>query len=345
MEGNVKRYGVTPDGEAFLVTLQAGDIEAKITNYGCIIESIKVPDRNGEKTDVVLGFDKLEDYIRYGSHFGCVVGRYANRISNARFILNGIEYKLSANNGRNSLHGGARGFDKRLWKINNVDSSKVNLSYLSRDGEEGYPGNLHVSLEYSLTPNGELALNYQAKTDKTTIINLTNHSYFNLAGSGDILDHVASINADYYTTADTELIPTGEVCAVGGTPMDLRKPVLIRDRISEPFDQLKYGGGFDTNYIIKRTSGTIIPAASVYHPASGRFMEVYSTEPGIQFYTGNQLKGKHIGKGGIAYEKNAGLCVETQHFPDSPNHPTFPNTILRPEETYSQSTIYKFTVR
>ena len=345
MEGNVKRYGVTIDGEAFLVTLQAGDIEAKITNYGCIIQSIKVPDRNREKTDVVLGFDKLEDYIRYSSHFGCVVGRYANRISNARFILNGIEYKLSANNGRNSLHGGARGFDKRLWKINSVDSSKVSLSYLSRDGEEGYPGNLDVSLEYSLTTDGKLAANYRAKTDKATIINLTNHSYFNLAGSGNILNHITIINADNYTPADAELIPTGEICPVTGTPMDLRKPVLIRERISEPFDQLIYGGGFDANYIINKTRGKIIPAASVYHPTSGRFMEVYSTEPGIQFYTGNQLNGMYIGKGGIAYEKNAGLCVETQHFPDSPNHLTFPNTILRPGETYSQSTIYRFTVK
>jgi aldose 1-epimerase len=345
MEANVKRYGVTSDGEAFLVTLQAGDIEANITNYGCIIQSIKAPDRNGEKIDVVLGFDKLEDYIRYGAHFGCVVGRYANRISNARFILNGIEYRLSANNGRNSLHGGARGFDKMLWKIDRVDSSKVSFSYLSSDGEEGYPGKLDVSVEYSLTSNGELAVIYGAITDKATVINLTNHSYFNLAGSGDILDHVVLINADYYTPADAELIPTGEICAVAGTPMDLRKPMLIRDRILEPFDQLKYGGGFDVNYALNRASDMIIPAASVYHPASGRFMEVYSTEPGIQFYTGNQLKGKYIGKSGIAYEKNAGLCVETQHFPDSPNHPTFPNTILRPGETYTQCTKYRFTVR
>ena len=345
MEANVERYGVTSDGEAFLITLHEGEIEAKITNYGCILQSIMAPDRNGEKADVVLGFDNLEDYIRYGAHFGCVVGRYANRISNARFILNGIEYRLAANNGRNSLHGGARGFDKRLWNIDTVDSNKVRFSYLSSDSEEGYPGKLDVSVEYSLTHNGELAINYQAITDKTTVVNLTNHSYFNLAGSGDILDHVASINADYYTTADTELIPTGEVCAVGGTPMDLRKPVLIRDRISEPFDQLKYGGGFDVNYVINRASDMILPAASVYHPASGRLMEVYSTEPGIQFYTGNQLKGNYIGKGGVAYKRNAGLCFETQHFPDSPNHPTFPSTILRPGETYIQCTIYRFTMR
>lgn len=338
-------FGKTADGtpvQLYTLTNKNG-LEAKITNFGGSVVSLKVPDRNGKFRDVVLGFDSLEGYLENKPHFGSLIGRYGNRIANGRFTLNDVEYTLAKNNGENHLHGGIKGFDKVVWKAKEVKSDEgvgLELTYLSKDGEEGYPGNLSVKVLYTLTNNNELKIDYSAITDKNTVINLTNHSYFNLAGegSGDILGHVLTLNADRFTPVDKNLIPTGELMSVKATPMDFTKPTAIGARIDNDHEQLVFGIGYDHNWVLNE-----LLAAKVYEPTTGRVLEVYTTEPGVQFYTGNFLDGSVAGKGGKVYYKRYGFCLETQHFPDSPNKPHFPTTVLKPGESYAQTTIYKFS--
>lgn len=307
-------------------------VEVSITNYGGTVTSIKVPDRNGVFGDIVLGYDTIEEYMRNPRYLGALIGRYANRIAGGRFSLNGVEYQLAQNNnGANHLHGGVRGFDKRIWKVSETPAS-LHFEYFSPDGEENYPGNLTVAVDYSLNDQNELRIEYHATTDKDTIINLTNHSYFNLAGQGTILDHELTLQADSFTPVSDELIPTGEIRAVDGTRMDFRTPRVISE------------GGYDHNFVLNDWQlGSVRSVAKLREAKSGRVMEVFTTQPGIQFYSGNFLDGSLIGKGGVAYEKYAALCLETQHFPDSPNQPNFPSTVLRTGETYNETTIYKFT--
>jgi aldose 1-epimerase len=317
-------------------------IIAKITNFGGILVSLEVPDRNGTLADVTLGFDKLDGYLGEHPYFGAIVGRYANRIGKAQFTLDGKVYKLAANDNENHLHGGIKGFDKKVWRLEdidyNADEAMVKLSYVSEDGEEGYPGNLACSVTYTLTKVDKLRIHYEAETDKTTVVNLTNHSYFNLAGQGnsDILGHEMLINADKYTVVDKGLIPTGENRPVKGTPMDFTTPMTIGSRI----DQVE--GGYDHNYVLNSGGGTLALAVKVYEPTSGRVMEVYTDQPGVQFYTGNFLDGSITGKAGKVYKKHYGFCLETQHFPDSPNKPDFPSVLLHPGQKYQTQTVYKF---
>jgi aldose 1-epimerase len=311
------------------------------------VVSIHVPDRQGKMADVVLGFDNLDNYLRNNPYCGAIVGRYANRIAKGRFPLDGVEYKLAQNDGPNSLHGGLKGFDKVAWKARELPQNQptLELTYLSKDGEEGYPGNLSVKVVYSLTDSNELRVDYTATTDKDTVLNLTNHSYFNLAGqgNGDILKHEITINADRFTPIDETLIPTGELRKVEGTALDFRKPSAIGGRINENNEQLKFGKGYDHNYVLNRRGGRLTPAARVTEPESGRVVEVLTTQPGLQFYTGNFLDGKIHGKGGKVYGHRSAFCLETQHFPDSPNKPAFPSTALKPGQTYHETTIYKFS--
>ena len=343
-------FGTMTDGQTIDVyTLtNRGGMQVEITNYGGRVVSIVVPDRQGKRADVVLGFDRLDGYLANNPFFGALVGRYANRIGNARFVLDGVEYKLAQNNGPNSLHGGLKGFDKRVWKAREAlrDHPALELTYLSRDGEEGYPGNLSAKVVYSLTDSNELIIDYTATTDKDTVINLTNHSYFNLAGegSGDILNHEIMINADRFTPIDATLIPTGELRKVDGTPLDFRKPTAIGARINEHDEQLKFGRGYDHNFVLNRTGHGPTLAARVTEPVSGRVLEVFTTQPGVQFYTGNFLDGTVHGKGGKVYGHRSAFCLETQHFPDSPNKPGFPSSELKPGQTYHETTIYKFSV-
>lgn len=325
-------------------------VSAKITNYGGIVVSLNVPDKSGQLGDVVLGFDNLEDYRKAHPFFGALAGRYGNRIANGKFSLNGIEYRLAQNDGPNSLHGGLKGFDKVIWKAKPIDTPAgptLELTYLSQDGEEGYPGNLSVKVVYTLTHDNELRIDYTATTDKDTIVNLTHHSYFNLAGAGkgDILDHELMIKADRFTPVDETLIPTGELKPVAGTSFDFTRPTKIGLRIDQEDEQLKFGRGYDHNYVLTKADGSLALAARVFEPTSGRVMEVWTTEPGIQFYSGNFLDGSNIGKGGQPYPRRSGFCLETQHFPDSPNHPNFPSTVLKSGETYRSTTIYKFSVQ
>jgi aldose 1-epimerase len=350
-----KSFGRMPDGtNVTLYTLtNAGGAEVQITNYGGAVVSLKMPDKNGKLDDVVLGFDTLPGYLQQGNpYFGALIGRYGNRIAKGKFTLDGATYNLAVNNGPNSLHGGKKGFDKVVWTASPVAPSAngavgLELSYQSLDGEEGYPGSLYVKVAYTLTQDNALKIDYTATTDKTTVLNLTNHAYFNLngAGSGDILDHVVQINADRITPVDENLIPTGELKSVAGTPFDFRQPMAIGARIDQDEQQIKYGGGYDHNFVLNGASGTGMPflAARVLAPKSGRVMEVLTTEPGVQFYTGNFLDGTLKGKGGKTYKKRYAFCLETQHFPDSPNHPSFPSTTLKPGETYQQTTIYRFS--
>ncbi len=340
-----KPFGKVGGKEVFLFTLQnARGMTVKLTNYGGIVTSLLVPDRNGKIADVVLGYDNLEGYLKDSPYFGAIVGRYANRISKGRFVLDGKEYKLACNNGPNHLHGGIVGFDKKVWDAEPYEAAHeagVTLRYLSKDGEEGYPGNLKVQVTYALTEENELAIRYQAVTDKATPVNLTHHGYFNLkgAGEGDVLGHQVTIDADRYTVVNDELIPTGELRPVKGTPMDFTSPHTIGERIG----QVK--GGYDINFVLNPPRDLDHPglAAYVREPESGRVMMVYTSEPGIQFYTGNFLDGTITGKGGKVYKKHYAFCLEAQHFPDSPNHPEFPNVILRPGRMYRQVTIYRFT--
>jgi aldose 1-epimerase len=347
MSINTESFGKTPEGQrvALYTLTNTNGIRARITNYGAILVSLEVPDKNGKLADITLGFDTLEGYIKEHPYFGATVGRYANRIGGAKFKLNDVEYQLAANNGPNHLHGGIKGFDKVVWKAEDVtaesDRALVRLSYLSKDGEEGYPGNLACTVTYTLTKDDELKINYEAETDKTTILNLTNHSYWNLAGqgNGDILGHELTLNADKYTPVDEGLIPTGQIKSVKDSPMDFTKPMKIGSRIAQ------VEGGYDHNYVLNSGGGTLALCARVYEPTSGRVMEIHTIEPGVQFYTGNFLDGSITGKAGRVYNKNYGFCLETQHFPDSPNKPDFPSVVLKPGDKYITVTVHKFYVK
>jgi len=340
-------FGKTREGVAVsLYTLtNRNGVEARITNYGGILVSLKTPDRHGTLVDIVLGFDSVEGYQANPSpFFGALIGRYANRIGHARFTLGGVEYKLDKNDGDNTLHGGSRGFDKRLWSARELPDGGLELTYLSKDGEEGFPGNLTATVTYHLTDANELRIDYAATTDKLTVVNLTNHSYFNLKGAGstDILGHRLMLNADRFTPVDAGLIPTGELRPVAGTPFDFRKPTAIGAHIEEADEQLKLGHGYDHNWVIHRTGDGLTPAARVDEPTTGRVLEVLTTQPGVQFYTSNFLDGTIHGKGGMVYARRSALCLETQHFPDSPNKPAFPSTELKPGERYRSTTVFRF---
>jgi aldose 1-epimerase len=343
-------YGRTADGEVVeLFTLRnAKGMVVRIATYGATVVSIEVPDRKGQGADVVLGFDTLEGYLGTHPHFGGVVGRYGNRIANGRFSLGGVEYVLARNNGENHLHGGVRGFDRAVWRGRDASTTAlpaVELSYLSKDGEEGYPGNLATKVTYTLTDKNELRIDYEATTDKETVVNLTNHSYFNLAGqgAGDILGHRLVLEASRFTPVREGLIPTGELRPVEGTPFDFRKATPIGARIDAADAQLALGKGYDHNFVLDGKAGTLSPAARVVELGTGRVMEVLTTEPGVQFYTGNFLDGSIKGKGGKTYGRRSGLCLETQHFPDSPNQPSFPSTVLKPGGRYQTTTVYRFS--
>jgi aldose 1-epimerase len=345
-----KPFGKMPDGTPVdLYTLRnRHSVEVKISNYGGIVVSIKVPDRDGQFGDVVLGYDIFESYLKENPFFGAMVGRYGNRIAGAKFTLNGKEYKLAANNGPNSLHGGLKGFDKVVWQgksLGTPEGPALELTYLSKDGEEGFPGNLSATAVYTLTDDNGLKLEYTATTDKETIVNLTHHSYFNLAGKGDVLNHEVMISADKFTPTDKNLIPTGELRPVKGTPFDFRKPTAIGARINQDDEQLKFGGGYDQNWVIDKKPGRLGLMARVYEPTTGRVLEVLSTEPGMQFYTGNHLGGTIKGKGGWAYKARNAFCMEPQHYPDSPNHPEFPSVVLKPGQEYHNTIIYRFSVK
>jgi aldose 1-epimerase len=340
-----KTFGKTEDGkEVDLYTLTNDNgLIAQITNYGGIVTSLQVPDRDGNLGDIVSGYDSLEEYIKNNPYFGALIGRCGNRISKGKFTLNGVEYTLATNQDTNHLHGGIKGFDKVIWDAEEMQTDEgpaLKLTYLSKDGEEGYPGNLSCTVIYTLTNNDELKVSYEAETDKDTIVNLTHHSYFNLGGhdSGDTLGHELMINADNYTAVDEELITTGQIKPVKDTPMDFTSPVAIGARI----DQVE--GGYDHNYVLNSSDGSLALAASVYEPKTGRVMEISTTEPGIQFYSGNFLDGSIKGKGAV-YNKHSAFCLEAQHFPDAPNKPNFPSIVLRPGEKYTHLTVHKFSAR
>jgi aldose 1-epimerase len=333
-------FGRIEGKDIFLFSLASANMTVKITNFGGIVTSIIVPDRTGKMDDVVLGFDSLKSYVGVHPYFGCIVGRCANRIAGGKFVLDGTTYQLAKNTGDNHLHGGISGFDKKVWdaaEYRQGDEAGIELTYISHDGEEGYPGDLKVRVIYSLTPDMELKIRYFAETNKPTPINLTYHGYFNLkgAGNGDMLDHELMINADRYNVVNEQLLPTGELRDVTGTPMDFRQPKPIGH------DMAQVDGGYDHNFVLN-SAGDLIKVAVLSEASSGRWMEVYTNQPGMQFYGGNFLDGTLTGKNGRVYKKHYGLCLETQHFPDSPNQPSFPNTILRPGEKFTSETIYKF---
>ena len=343
-----KLFGKTADGrEVTLYELvNANGLRATVMDYGAILVDLQVPDRNGKLADINLGFDDLDSYIKRNPLFGAVVGRYANRIENASFTIDRIEYKITRNSGKNHIHGGnKKRFDKVIWKGNKFRSDKgagMRFFYQSKDGDEGFPGNLNCTVTYTLTNKNELKINYRATTDKSTVVNLTNHAYFNLAGAGngDVLGHQMMINADFYTPGDKALIPTGEILSIKGTPLDFTEPKTIGSRI----EQLTETRGYDHNYVLKNSDGSRTLAARVYEPGSGRIMEVYTTEPGMQLYTANGMRDVQ-GKAGKVYQNHYGFCLETQHFPDSPNKPHFPSPILRPGEKYDTTTIFKFSTK
>jgi aldose 1-epimerase len=345
-------FGQTPDGEAvesFTLT-NAHGIELRAISYGGIIVSLRVPDRDGRLDDVVLGHDDLAGYLAKPSFFGALVGRYGNRIAGGRFTLDGRTYTLATNNGPNHLHGGVRGFDKRVWKAEPFErpgTAGLVLTRTSPDGEEGYPGNLAVRVTYTLTDRDEVGFEYFATTDKPTVVNLTQHSYFNLAGDGkrDVLGHELMIDADRFTPVDKTLIPTGVLAAVAGTPFDFRKPATIGARIGADDEQIRNGGGYDHNFVLKGGGDGSTPVIRVFEPTTGRTLDIATTEPGVQFYSGNFLDGSVTGKAGHVYGKRYGFCLETQHFPDSPNHAGFPSTVLRPGKEYRSKTVLKFGTR
>jgi aldose 1-epimerase len=352
----VNWYGETADGiDVYEYTLtNAYGMEVKIITYGGIITSVKVPDRKGQLANVVLGFDNLPDYEAKSPYFGCITGRYANRIAGGKFTLDGIEYQLDINNGPNHLHGGFKGFDKQVWEVTEQiiepKAVGIELHYLSPAGDQKYPGALDTYVTYRLTDRNAIRMDYKATTDAPTIVNLTNHTYWNLKGEGecDINDHILKINADYYTPDDVNLIPTGEIAPVAGTPFDFRIPKPISRGLRSDDPQVVIGRGWDHNWVLKRPSfddTSLIMAASLYEQKSGRVLEVWTTEPGIQFYSGNFLDGTIYGTSHRAYRQGDGLALETQHFPDSPNHDNFPSTVLRPGETYETTTIFKLKVR
>jgi len=341
-------FGQTSDGTPVeLYTLKNGRITVKVSTYGATVVSIEAPDRDGRVDDIALGFDNLDGYLGEHPYFGATVGRVANRIAKGKFTLDGKEYSLATNNGPNALHGGIKGFNRVVWKAEEVDNPagpSVKMTYLSPDGDEGYPGNLSVSVTFTVTAHDELKIEYTATTDKATPINLSNHSYFNLGGKTDesILGHELTLAADRYTPVDDTLIPTGEIAPVEGTPLDFRKPTAIGDRIG----QLKGDpGGYDHNFALNDASGALAFAARVFDPKTGRVLEMATTEPGVQFYSGNFLDGTNVGKGGTVYKKHHGLCLEAQHFPDSVHHANFPDTILKPGQTYKQTTVYTFSTK
>ena len=346
-----KLFGTAPEGAVDLYTLSnANQMSVEILTFGGIIKAIYCPDKNGKIENVILGFNTLKPYLETHPYFGAIVGRYGNRIANGKFNIDGTEYNLATNNSPNHLHGGLKGFDKVIWQAREFkDNEKIGLelSYLSKDMEEGYPGNLNVKVTYSLNNQNELSIDYEAVTDKKTICNLTNHSYFNLAGEGkgNILNHQLVIHADSITPVNEHLIPTGEPMVVQGTPFDFRSGKKMGEEIDSNNEQIKYGGGFDHNFILKGNSESLPIIAKVSEPESGREMEILTTEPGVQFYTGNFLDGTLIGSGNQPYQKRAGFCLETQHYPDSPNQPNFPSTILEVGETYKTTTVYRFKVK
>ena len=341
-------FGKLPDGKAAEVyTLKNADLEVRITNYGARIVSLKTKDRDGKFGDVVLGYNSVEGYVAEGeakTYFGAIVGRYGNRIRGGKFAIDGTTYQIPPNNNGNALHGGPHGFDDRLWTGKEIPDG-VEMSLVSKDGDMGFPGTLTVHARYTLA-GGALHINYSATTDKPTVTNITNHSYFNLSGdgSGTILGEVLEINADAYTPVDAGLIPVGGPRPVAGTPFDFRKPAVIGARINEPNEQLKIAGGYDHNWVLNGKNGEMKLAAKVVDPKTGRVLTVTTTQPSVQFYSGNFLDGTYTGKAGVKYTKNTGLCLETQHYPDSPNHPDFPSTELKPGQTRLSTTIYTFSI-
>jgi aldose 1-epimerase len=344
-------FGKTEAGTAVdLYTLtNAHGVTVKITNYGGIVTTILAPDKNGKLGDVVLGYDNLEGYLKASPYFGCIVGRYGNRIARGEFTLNGKAYSLAINNEPNHLHGGVKGFDKVVWaakEIQGEDAVGLQLTYLSKDGEEGYPGNLSVKVIYTLTNENGLQIDYEATTDQPTICNLTNHTYFNLkdAGASPILEHELMLDADYLTPVDATLIPTGKLQSVAGTPFDFKTPTAIGARINADDEQIKFGLGYDHNFVLNGKAGKLRLAGKLFEATTGRVVEVWTTEPGIQFYSGNFLDGSITGKNGTVYQYRHGLCLETQHYPDSPNQPNFPSTVLNSGEKYQTTTVYKFLV-
>jgi aldose 1-epimerase len=351
MNVEVKPFGEIPGGQKVdLYTLtNSSGLKAEIMTYGAIVVSLQVPDRAGRMDDIVLGCNNLDDYIKNNPYFGAIVGRYGNRIGKGKFTLDGVQYTLATNNGENHLHGGIKGFDKVVWQaepIKHRDWVGVKLMYLSKDGEEGYPGNLNCTVTYTLSERNELKIEYLATTDKPTVVNLTHHGYFNLTGcQRDILGHELMLNADQFTPVDAGLIPTGELRPVKGTVMDFARPTPIGARIASDYEQLKFGGGYDHNWVVNWGGRSLALAARVHEPTTGRVMEVLTTEPGIQFYSGNFLDGTIKGKNAIVYAHRYGFCLETQHYPDSPNKPNFPSTVLRPGEKYQTTTIYRFSTR
>lgn len=345
-------FGTLPDGQAVeaFTFANANGMKVKAITYGGIITSLEVPDKGGQLGDVVLGYDALQGYVDKSPFFGTIVGRYGNRIAKGRFTIDGTAYSLPINNGPNHLHGGPQGFDKKVWKaepFERADAVGVVFTHTSPDGDMGYPGTLQAKVTYTLTHDNTLRFDYEATTDKPTHVNLTQHTYFNLAGAGtgDILGHEIEIKADRYTPVDAGLIPTGELASVEGTPFDFRKATTIGARVDADHPQIKAGGGYDHNMVFTRAGGDMEQVVSVHEPTTGRTMTVATTQPGVQFYTGNFLDGTITGKGGKVYPKRAGFCLETQHFPDTPNKPEFPTTLLKPGETYKQSTAYTFGVR
>ena len=342
-------FGKTPDGTPVdIYTLKSGQIEAKIITYGGIVQSLKVPDKAGKTADVVLGFDSIDGYTSgpkpNPAYFGALIGRYGNRIANGQFTLDGKTYHVPQNDGTNALHGGTRGFDKHVWKSKEIPHG-VELTLVSPDGDMGFPGTLTAVVRYTLLGH-ELKIDYSATTDKDTVLNLTNHSYFNLAGqgNGDILKNELKLNASRYTPVDQKLIPTGELAPVEDTPFDFRKPTAVGARINADHDQIKKGGGYDHNWVLD-SAGKMAEAAEVYEPTSGRVMQVLTDQPGVQFYTGNFLDGTITGKDGKVYGKRAALCLETQHFPDSPNHPKFPSSELKAGGKFHSVTVFRFSTR
>jgi len=346
-----KDFGTLDGKSVYLFTIKnAKGMVAEITNYGGTVVSLKVPDNKGRFDDVVLGYDKLEDYLKYKYFFGATIGRFANRIANSTFEINGVQYNLAKNEGENSIHGGRVGFDKVVWQeepSENGSDQSIEFSYLSRDGEEGYPGNLNVKVKFSITDDNEFKIEYNAISDKDTIVNLTNHSYFNLSGqgSGDVLKHKIMINADRFTINDKNSIPTGEIADVKNTPMDFRKLTYVGENISSSYEQIVLASGFDHNWVINDTGKKLEKAAEVYDEKSGRVMEVYTTKPGVQFYSANFLTGQEKGKGGTTYVKRGALCLETQYFPDCINHKNFYSPLLKAGEKYEHKTIYKFSTK
>ena len=336
-------FGEYGGKEAFLYTLRnSAGMTVRITNYACAVVEIHALDRDGQPGDVVLGYDTLQGYLGDRAHLGAVVGRYGNRIAKGQFEIEGKVYTLATNNGENHLHGGIQGFDRKVWDTESWQDG-VCFSLASPDGDEGYPGSLDATVAYSLTEDNALRVDYHANTDATTHVNLTNHSYFNLACDGDVLGHEVTLMAGRYTPVDQGLIPTGELRSVDGTSFDFKSGSRIGDRIEDPDPQIQVGGGYDHNFVLDREGEALETVATVVDPGSGRVLEVQTTEPGVQFYTGNFLDGSIVGKGGVRYEWRSGFCLETQHFPDSPNKPEFPSTLLRPGDSYDTSTVFRFT--